>query len=102
MPKLIALKKLRYGKRDYAPGAGSEEFEASEKDAALLKAIGKAADAPEPKPARKRQEPAKVEVKSEQPGGGDMFRRDQKPTDGTEAPQPGTGTYGRRDMRAQD
>lgn len=43
--KLIAIKALRYAGMSLLP---EEEFEASAKDARLLKAIGKAADAPEP------------------------------------------------------
>lgn len=41
--KLIALKPFRYAGVSLQP---DEEFEASGKDARLLKAIGKAADAP--------------------------------------------------------
>lgn len=41
--KLIALKPLRYAGKSLLPNF---EFEASGKDARLLKAIGKAADAP--------------------------------------------------------
>lgn len=41
MPALIATKELRYGDRTVHPG---EPFDASEKDARLLKAIGKAKD----------------------------------------------------------
>lgn len=41
--KLIALKSLRYAGVSLQP---DEEFEATAKDARLLKAIGKAADAP--------------------------------------------------------
>lgn len=43
--KLIAIKPLRYAGRSLLP---DEEFEASAKDARLLKAIGKAADASMP------------------------------------------------------
>lgn len=52
--KLIALKPLRYAGKSLLSG---DEFEASAKDAKLLKAIRKAADAPvkepEPEPDKK-------------------------------------------------
>lgn len=55
--KLIAKKPLRYAGRSLVSG---DEFEALAKDARLLKAIGKAADAPAPggepeKPAPRRR-----------------------------------------------
>jgi hypothetical protein len=50
MPELIVTaREIRYGRKALARG---ERFEASEKDAKVLKAIGKAEDAP-PKPVRR-------------------------------------------------
>jgi hypothetical protein len=99
MPRLIALKEVRYARRTHVPGTDSAEFEASEKDAKVLKAIGKAADAPAKRAPAKQakqmraEEPAKVEPQVTQPvaPGSDMFETSQA-----------AGTYGRRDMRAED
>lgn len=49
MVRLVATQKLRYGAKEYQVG---ETFEASDKDASVLKAIRKAADAPQQEPAR--------------------------------------------------
>lgn len=67
--KLVAAKELRYAGRSLKAG---ESFEASEKDAKVLKAIGKAKDPP---------------------------RRGRPPKDGIAAE---TGEYLRRDMRAEE
>lgn len=82
MPKLVALKELYYARATYLPGA---VFEAHEKHARLLKAIGKAADVP---PAKKK--PAHVDIPA--------------PVKGAEEPAPLSepGQYQRRDMRAED
>lgn len=84
MPRLIALKKIS---SRYPAGA---EFETSERNARLLKAIGKAADAPEPvKEAPRRRaepepEPAAADAEQETP------------------PRHVPRFYRRRDMKAED
>lgn len=47
MPRLIATKPLRYDRRDLNAG---DAFEASEVDARILCAVGRAAAKPEPEP----------------------------------------------------
>lgn len=56
MPRLKATKSMRYASRRLEPG---DEFDANNRDARVLKAIGKAEDAPEPRrgPGRPRREP---------------------------------------------
>ena len=80
MKRLVVLaERLPYGRNVYRRG---EEFEASDKDARLLKFIRKAADAVAPPP------PAKVKaIVQEVPA---------------EPPVPLSSHYLRRDMRAED
>lgn len=81
--KLVALKELRYAGATYLPGA---MFEAADKDARLLKAVKRAADA-STKPAK----PAHVDIPA-------------PPAKEAEEPSPEfvPGHYQRRDMRAED
>lgn len=90
--KLIAITELRYAAVNYFPG---DEFEGSDNDAMLLKAIGKAKDAAavatksarlEEPVARPSPAAAPVETSSEV--------RDDKPT--------GRRRYMRRDMTAAE
>lgn len=75
MPQLVAKKDLRYSSRDYRAG---ETFDATDKDADILKAVGHADDAGEkaaPEAAETQDRPAQ--------------------------PQRRGRTYGRRDMAAE-
>lgn len=102
MPRLIALKKIS---SRYPAGA---EFEASERTARLLKAIGKAKDAPEDVPEnnagpdrevlRARAEQLGVEVD----GRWGAPRLQEEITAVERAPERHAPRYGRRDMRAVD
>ncbi|EHM01148.1 hypothetical protein HMPREF9946_02223 [Acetobacteraceae bacterium AT-5844] len=78
---LVATKAFRFGGRALVAG---DEFEASARDARLLKAVGKAGD-PKPKAVRA----AKPAPKDDEPGDSeapDVLRR---------------GRYARRDMQAE-
>lgn len=102
MPKIFAVKEVRYAQRRYLPG---DAFDASEKDAKLLTAIGRASygkkpnktDLPEPKPAAERDEMAELRTEYEDKIGrrpymgwnADMLREKM-------------AEYLRRDMRAED
>ena len=76
MPELIATRAYRYGGRALQPG---DPFEASSRDARLLKAIRKAKAAPE------------VVASDEEPSGDEAAQVSR-----------GRGRYQRRDMRAED
>lgn len=78
--KLVALKELRYAGTNYLPGAS---FEASDRDARLLKAVKKAGDPP-PAP----EKPVHVDM----------------PAPPAKEPNPGpfVASYLRRDMQAED
>jgi hypothetical protein len=97
LPTLKALKRFPYGRKVLEPG---EPFEATDKDARLLKMMGKAKDPdPAPKmvdlPKRKTEEaPAEPEA----PLSGHYRRRDMTATDGQtgEAKQPSSSRRGRR------
>lgn len=78
---LIAKKSLRYAGRSLVPG---DKFEASAKDARLLKAIGKAVDAGEATPGEARKE---VGIEPIKPAKGAYRTRRMKAEDPTgEAP----------------
>lgn len=81
MPSLIANQALRYAEKDLSDG---EPFEASESDAFVLKATGKAKDAP--------RRPAAVKTRAMKSAA------DTSETEG----EAGAGRYHRSDMRAQD
>lgn len=81
MPSLIANQALRYAGKDLSDG---DPFEASETDAFVLKAAGKAKEAP------RRQAAVKTRAMKS--------TADASETE-TEA---GSGRYHRSDMRAQD
>lgn len=94
MPKLIVMaRELRYAHRSMVAG---DEFEASEKDARVLRAIGKAKDAVQTTPAPKRtaRRPARSSAAISENG-----------VPGEADPQQselGGALYSRRDMRAED
>jgi hypothetical protein len=97
MPRLIALVEVRYGGISCVPGTPTEEFDATETDALLLKTIGKAKDAPAKEVATKSVK-AEIPVMqpSTEPAQGDVFHQapEEKPT--------GRRRYLRRDMTAQE
>lgn len=78
--KLVAIKPMRYRNVRVDPGA---EFSATDRDGRLLKAIGKAKDAPNEAAQRKEE---KAEVVSEPSQVADKPKR----------------SYKRRDMKAED
>lgn len=93
--KLIAITELRYAGVNYFPG---NEFEGSDNDAMLLKAIGKAKDAPAKAVATKSLKAEAPETKaSTQPAQGDVFNQ---PTE--EKSTTGRRRYMRRDMIAEE
>lgn len=83
MPELKALRELRYGGKTIFPGEG---FEASEKEAKLLKAIGKATD-------------GEVANKTDLPKAATAPEPAPEPDP---VPLQDAGHYQRRDMRAED
>lgn len=96
MPKVIALQEWHYAGKTYMPGA---EFEVSESDLNIAKAIGKVKDAPVVAPAvmpveqARPVEPAKNES---------LFAAKAQPAekdDQTKAPR---RRYMRRDLTAQE
>ncbi len=127
MVLLVATKKLRYDGKELAPG---NEFQASEKDAMILRAIEKAKDAlPVPAPEHRRgplpkktaamlppDTPApiephveniteSVEVKSEpesavEPASAPVEVPPPAPVEAEVAPAPVTPRYKRRDLQA--
>ncbi len=106
MPKIVAVKEVRYAGVSHLPGA---EFEASDKDARLLVAIGKAAltRAPNktdlPEPAEVAEEPAPLdEVADLRAEYTEQFGK--RPFMGWSADElrERMGKYLRRDMRPED
>ncbi len=87
MVRLVALVELPYDGINRVPGTPSAEFDASEKDADLLKLIGKAADAP------KTDEPVK---------GDGLFTRESKAEEPASDKPATRKRYLRRDMQAED
>lgn len=104
MPRLIAIKELRYAGLTYLAGT---PFEASDKDAKLLKLIGKAKDSvaverpkhvdtvPKPAPADDALAAARAEYEA---------KVGKRPFMGWNVAQirERIGTYNRRDMRAEE
>lgn len=98
MPRLISkIDKLKYGKRAYSFG---DAFEATERDAILLKKLGRASDAPVQRkmvdlPPQKVTQEAPAEP--EAPLSSFYHRRDMRATDGPigEATQPSLSRRGR-------
>jgi hypothetical protein len=89
---LIAKKSMRYGGRRLAVG---ETFDAGKRDARILKAIGKADDAPVSVP-----EPA-ADPESFKPLGQDPLDHDEDDKRGG-SKLAAKGRYKRRDLRAED
>lgn len=113
MRKLIARKPFRYASRALRPG---EEFEASERDARLLKAVKRAEDYVEPEALRDEQREA-LRVRAEGLGIevdgrwgvprleqeiADAERAPPQPTAEPEPERVGPPTYRRRDMTAEE
>lgn len=97
MPTLKALKRFPYGRKVMEPG---QPFEASDKDARLLKMLGKASDM-DPAPKHVNLPKQKVEeapAEPEAPLHGRYQRRDMRATDGQtgEETQSSSSRRGRR------
>lgn len=84
MPRLIATREVRYSGVTHKPG---EEFEASEKDARILKGIGKAAD-----PEKRETVPPRRALRTT------ALAEDA----GEDAGEPARRRYRRRDLTAED
>jgi hypothetical protein len=105
MIDLIATKAMRYGGKALVPG---DSFQASSRNAKLLKAIRKADDAPPPPP----PPPAPTEAEIRLTALRDKYRAAKGEDadgrwgidrlEGELAPKPVAPTYQRRDMRAKD
>jgi len=72
MPRVRALKEVRYAGVNRVPGTDSEQFDASEKDAYLLSRIKKVEYVADPEPVRKgglstKTQAAKGKVTTQQP-----------------------------------
>lgn len=91
MPTLIVkVKELRYNKKTYLRG---DTFEASEKDANVLKTIGKAGDPDQKSPLRSA---APAPAQAARP-------RNTLTLESESADRPrGRGRYARRDLRSED
>lgn len=105
MPKLQATTELRYAGKTVRPG---DQFDASEKDAKILKAIRKAIDAPV---VPKTQKPPRVEkpapvapVVQAEPVAVEPMKADVIETKDVDSDGHGYGrqAYRRRDLRAED
>jgi hypothetical protein len=93
--KLIATRELRYGGRNLVAG---DAFDASDKDAKILKAIRKAEAAPTAETDQVAARPA-----ARKPAGrGGQMQFPVKPKAEGAGGEEAAGTYGRRDMRAED
>ena len=102
--KMIALKTLRYGTRSLRAG---DEFDASPRDAKLLKVIGKA-ELPPPTPAPKLRpvrakpaEPAATVPAEDTPPLFDPAPAEAAPASPDSEPPASKRAYTRRDLRAE-